>query len=560
MARYFAWLPIFFTLGAGASGPPDKDVEQQVLKRIDELAGSYRRDPKQPGQPIVALDLGMTRTSDADLTLLARLESLEELTLCFTEVTGAGMKDLLPLKQLRKLDVRHTLVRTEGIKILSGLPALRELDLKNNHIDEAGCKALGNLRALQLLHLSAGRPTAVAPQYLVNLLDLRELTLVDGAVGTWRPPPNPDPKSVKSGFPLPPPQSARWLGELPQLEALNLDNNYLSDADLKILGNLKKLRKLIVTNNPLTEAVVTTVVGLTQLEELELGPQFAFSDATLERLAGLKKLRRLRLLGSYEAAKISPKGLKALAALKDLRHLTLSCAPMPEPDWNSLAGLEELYLYSWPKTPKTPWQGTGLAALKNLRRLATYDIDAKAIAQLDTLEELATHASDEALRHFGNLKKLRTLKLGGSGKSVTDAGLLEIAKLKQLYRLELRNVAISDMGLKRLTALPNLVELDIGANPQLTEAGLRCLSDCKALRMLSLSMLHEKIDVPMLEVLAELRQLRELDLGGRFDGKLSARQADILAGYQHLKRLGVSYITQQEQQKLKGDLPSCWVH
>ena len=357
---------------------------------------------------------------------------------------------------------------------------------------------------------------------------------------------------------MPPPQSARWLGELPQLEALNLDNNCLSDADLEILGNLKKLRKLIVTDNPLTEAAITTVVGLTQLEELELGSQqFAFSDATLERLAGLKKLRRLRLLGSYETAKISPKGLKALAALKDLRHLTLRCAPMPEPDWHSLAGLEELYLYSW---PKTPWQGSGLAALKNLRRLATYDIDAKAIAQLVNLEELTTHGSDEALRHFGNLKKLRTLKLGGSGKSVTDTGLLEIAKLKQLYCLDLRNVDISDMGLKRLTALPNLVKLDIGANAQITEAGLRSLSDCKALRLLSLSMLHKNIDVPMLEVLAELRQLRELDLGGRFDGKLSARQAEILAGCRHLKRLGISYITQQEQKKLSGDLPSCWVH
>ena len=158
MARYFAWLPIFFTLGATASGPPDKNVEQQVLQRVDELAGSYRRDPKQPGQPIVALDLGMTRTTDADLTLLARLESLEELTLCFTEVTGAGMKHLLALKQLRKLDLRHTLVQMEGIKILNGLPALRELNLKNNYTDDASCKALGNMRALQRLHLARAGP------------------------------------------------------------------------------------------------------------------------------------------------------------------------------------------------------------------------------------------------------------------------------------------------------------------------------------------------------------------------------------------------------------------
>jgi hypothetical protein len=60
--------------------------------------------------------------------------------------------------------------------------------------------------------------------------------------------------------------------------------------------------------------------------------------------------------------------------------------------------------------------------------------------------------------------------------------------------------------------------------------------------------LHVKINDPMLEVLAELRQLRELDLSSRFDGKLSARQADILTGCRHLKRLGVAYITQQEHQ------------
>ena len=59
-----------------------------------------------------------------------------------------------------------------------------------------------------------------------------------------------------------------------------------------------------------------------------------------------------------------------------------------------------------------------------------------------------------------------------SGAAVTDAGLKELASLKNLTTLDLSATKVTDAGLKELTALKNLAAL-ILSDTQVTDAGVK---------------------------------------------------------------------------------------
>ena len=71
------------------------------------------------------------------------------------------------------------------------------------------------------------------------------------------------------------------------------------------------------------------------------------------------------------------------------------------------------------------------------------------------------------------------------GLKVTDAGLKEIAGLKQLTALELYDTQITDAGLKDLAGLTNLVELSLWST-KISDAGLKELAGRKKLTWLNL--------------------------------------------------------------------------
>ncbi len=55
---------------------------------------------------------------------------------------------------------------------------------------------------------------------------------------------------------------------------------------------------------------------------------------------------------------------------------------------------------------------------------------------------------------------------------MTDAGLKELAGLKSLQTLDLRNTQVTDAGLKELAGLKSLQKLDLDST-QVTDAGLK---------------------------------------------------------------------------------------
>ena len=74
-------------------------------------------------------------------------------------------------------------------------------------------------------------------------------------------------------------------------------------------------------------------------------------------------------------------------------------------------------------------------------------------------------------------------------KQVTDAGLKELAGLKNLTRLVLVRAMVTDAGMKELAALKNLTDLSLGGT-KVTDAGLKELAKLKSLAKLDLTTLQ----------------------------------------------------------------------
>ena len=82
------------------------------------------------------------------------------------------------------------------------------------------------------------------------------------------------------------------------------------------------------------------------------------------------------------------------------------------------------------------------------------------------------------------LEKVTRLILNGT-KKVTDAGLKEVAKLKQLKGLYLEGTEITDAGLKEISKLKQLNFLALNLT-QITDAGLKEVAKLKQLRFVNL--------------------------------------------------------------------------
>jgi hypothetical protein len=101
------------------------------------------------------LDLSWGPITDDGLAHLAELTRLKVLNLCGTRITGAGLRHLMRMKDLQELDLSFTNIDNDGLANLSGLKRLRRLDLSDCHqVSEAGLAHLKGLENLEWLSVS----------------------------------------------------------------------------------------------------------------------------------------------------------------------------------------------------------------------------------------------------------------------------------------------------------------------------------------------------------------------------------------------------------------------
>ncbi|MGH9671592.1 MAG: leucine-rich repeat domain-containing protein [Bryobacteraceae bacterium] len=164
---------------------------------------------------------------------------------------------------------------------------------------------------------------------------------------------------------------------------------------------------------------------------------------------------------------------------------------------------------------------------------------APAIVELNLYyAELVT---DEGMAAVKNWKHLKRVNLRGT--KITDTTLEHLSGIETLEAIDAGFAQVTDVGLDHLVSLANLKELTIGGN-KLTDMGLESLRQLHGLTYLDLAGM-QRTDSGLwsvsltefgVDVIAGLRELRELRLGGM---AVSARSFEKLKTLAKLERLGL---------------------
>ncbi len=153
------------------------------------------------------------------------------------------------------------------------------------------------------------------------------------------------------------------------------------------------------------------------------------TDASLKRVAELKNLATLDL----QDTRVSDKGLKGLAGLKKLTALSLSETQRTDANLRVLREIGLLHVLS-----------AATAAEGNRP---------KSVEDVVSLTLCRGPLTNAGLKELAGLKNLTWLDLRDT--RVTDAGLKELAGLKNLTTLQLRGTGVTEAGIARLRqALP----------------------------------------------------------------------------------------------------------
>ena len=204
------------------------------------------------------------------------------------------------------------------------------------------------------------------------------------------------------------------LGQLTELEGLQLSANQLGGTIPSALGQLTKLRRLSLAVNQLGGMIPSELGRLTNLERLDLS--FNPLRGTIPSVFGqLTKLTDLGLSGTQLGGTIP----SAFGQLTNLVKLELSFNQLTGAIPSALGQLTELrflYLSGNQLTGAIP---SALGQLTKLRRLSLADNQLtgaipSALGQLTNLEELALHINQlggTIPSAFGQLTKLGTLEL-----------------------------------------------------------------------------------------------------------------------------------------------------
>ena len=138
-------LPLFGLLVAcvqlGWAAEPNAEQSKAVVE-IQQLGGRVTMDEKSPGKPVIAVELGMSRVTDAGLENLRGLTELRWLHLSDAAITDAGLEHLSGLTRLETLNLENTKVTDTGLEQLKGLTQLQRVDLTGTKVSDEGVKKL----------------------------------------------------------------------------------------------------------------------------------------------------------------------------------------------------------------------------------------------------------------------------------------------------------------------------------------------------------------------------------------------------------------------------------
>lgn len=405
--------------------------------------------------------------------LLARLSQCEHLTSLQLEgsqaVTDAGLRHLARLPQLQHLNLTNCNITDNGLAVLRELPALRTFQLFHHRgVTDAGLSHLadchqlervevlgtqtgdGTLKALagkaKLRHLKTGN--RVTDEGLALLHEFPVFKTWQGSEVSMRLlgfDPEPNHLLLRGSFTDA--GIAKLVG-LDGLFALNLDDSQLA-LTTECFKSLAQLSRLGWLGYDATDATMPHIAALPHLRFLMCQDTVAGDDG----FAALSRSQTIEYIWGRRCHNLRARGFKALAAMPELRALSVSCKNV---DDSGLAAL-----------PRFP-------ALRELMPMDVPDAGYRHIARCAELERLVLmycrDTGDAATEHLTASKKLKYYF--ASYNQITDRSLELLSQIQSLEHIELVECAgITDAGVAALARLPRLREITLGGLPNVTSLG-----------------------------------------------------------------------------------------
>ena len=163
---------------------------------------------------------------------------------------------------------------------------------------------------------------------------------------------------------------------------------------------------------------------------------------------------------------------------------------------------------------------------------AKYKVDGEGRLTEITIEDGAELTPDD-VGLFGRLADLRALKILNC-RVLNDEMVGQLAGLKKLDTLAVTNSAITDAGVEKIVqSFPDLVELDLSSNTNMTGTAMKLIAGLGKLERLTL--LQNRFNDLNTRRLSKMPQLRSLDLRGNMEaGDMSL---EVVGNLPHLTAL-----------------------
>ncbi len=272
------------------------------------------------------------------------------------------------------------------------------------------------------------------------------------------------------------------------LRKMDVTNDLLAQ-----LAGLPKLRSVLLADTKVTDASLEAIGKIPTIENLDLRG-CAITNAGMPYLSGLTKLKALKFNGKNGLCKIDDDGLDALANLPNLKVLAFDSVWVGADGLAKLLGAKEiieLYLADTLVDDDTLPVLLQFPKLQKLRISQTQvsDEGLAVVAKMNTLIELDLSEnsliSDQGMQHVAKLKNLKKLNLWRL--ELTDTGIGELAGLANLEWFNVDNTKLSDDGLPAVKGMTKLTFLHLGSTGISDEGlvhleGLTSLKDLKVTR------------------------------------------------------------------------------
>jgi Leucine-rich repeat (LRR) protein len=246
----------------------------------------------------VAVDLRASWITDSDMPALARLPNLARLDLSLTRISDHGLQQLKDAPGITELNLyADELITDAGLSALKGWKHLKRLSVRGTKITDSTLQHLSGVASLESLDAGYAQITDVGLDLLTPLTNLKELAIGGN-------------KLTDTGL--------QPLRQLPGLTYLDLSGTQRTDSGLwsvsltepglDAIATLKNLRRLRLNGTLVSSRGVERLVGLSELEWLDLEGCKRIGDDVVPVLASFRALRQVDLT----ATQVTDKGITAL--------------------------------------------------------------------------------------------------------------------------------------------------------------------------------------------------------------------------------------------------------